>query len=36
MKPLIMIGVMSLLIVTTLTQCDDDDDAWPPIGQTCA
>ena len=32
MKYLIMIGVMSLLIVTTLTQCDDDDDDdGPPL-----
>ena len=31
MKYLYMIGVMSLLIVTTLTQCDDDDEASPPL-----
>ena len=32
MKYLHMIGVMSLLIVTTLTQCDDDDgEAGPPL-----
>jgi hypothetical protein len=26
-----MIAVMSLLIVTTLTQCDDDDESSPPL-----
>ena len=31
MKYLSMIGVMSLLIVTTLTQCDDDEEAGPPL-----
>lgn len=32
MKYLYMIGVMSLLIVTTLTQCDDDNgEAGPPL-----
>ncbi|HEX6226256.1 MAG TPA: hypothetical protein VFZ52_17680 [Chryseolinea sp.] len=31
MKYLKWIGVMSLLIMTTLTQCDDDDDDGPPL-----
>jgi hypothetical protein len=31
MKYLYMIAVMSLLIVTTLTQCDDDDESSPPL-----
>ena len=31
MKYLYMIGVVSLLIVTTLTQCDDDDESNPPL-----
>ncbi|HMG90232.1 MAG TPA: hypothetical protein VK589_09230 [Chryseolinea sp.] len=31
MKYLYMIGVMSLLIMTTLTQCDDDDESNPPL-----
>jgi hypothetical protein len=31
MKYLYMLGLMSLLIVTTFTQCDDDDDDGPPL-----
>src|SRR5688572_15217988 len=31
MKYLILIGAMSLFIVTTLTQCDDDDDDGPAL-----
>src|SRR5688572_3004520 len=31
MKPLKMIGVMSLLLMTTLTQCDNDDEPGAPL-----